>query len=88
MMRNGTITGITVQTNASKSWTLQIIKNDASGSIVITSLAISGKGGYNNSLNIDVTEGDNLQAYFNKTVPGNPGNPDSPQVLIEIAWRK
>lgn len=81
MVRDGTITAITAQSNASQSWTLEIRKNDAT--TVITSLNMTAQAGnHNNSLNIDINEGDFIQAYCNGS------SIDYPQTLIEIAWRK
>jgi hypothetical protein len=82
MMRNGTITGITAQANVNQTWTLQIRKNDAVA--VIATLTIPGvQGNHSNSLNIDVQEGDYLQAVLISAA-----NVVSPQALIEVAWRK
>ncbi len=81
MVRDGTITAITAQTNIAQTWTLEIRKNDAG--TVITSLTMAAQAGnHNNTLNIDISEGDFIQAYCN----GN--SIDYPQTLIEIAWRK
>lgn len=81
MIRNGTITAITAQTNASSSWTLEIRKNDDITNILILDLT-SEEGKHNNNVNIDVNEGDFIQAFCNGTDISNP------QTLIEIAWRK
>ncbi len=81
MIRNATITAISAQTDKNQTWTLEIRKNDSSN--IITSLTISNsKGNHSNTVNINVNEGDYLQAYCN----GN--SIDYPQTLIEIAWRK
>ncbi len=81
MIRDGTITGITAQSNAVESWTLEIRKNDSA--TVITSLTMAAQNGnHNKTLNVDVNEGDFLQAYCNGTSVAHP------QSLIEIAWRK
>ncbi|MBT8315313.1 MAG: hypothetical protein KJP26_12710 [Maribacter sp.] len=81
MVRDGTITAITAQSNASQTWTLEIRKNDAT--TVITSLNMTAQtGNHSNSLNIDINEGDYIQAYCNGS------SIDYPQTLIEIAWRK
>lgn len=81
MIRNGTITAITAQSNINQTWTLEIRKNDAT--TVITSLTMTAtQGNHNNTLNIDVNEGDFIQAFCNGT------SIDYPQTLIEIAWRK
>ncbi|MCD8400064.1 hypothetical protein [Tenacibaculum finnmarkense] len=81
MIRNGTITAISAQTNINQTWTLEIRKND--GTTAIASLTITNQqGNHNNTLNIDVNEGDFIQAYCNGS------SVDYPETLIEIAWRK
>ncbi|MCD8407515.1 hypothetical protein LNI96_06205 [Tenacibaculum dicentrarchi] len=81
MIRNATITAITAQTDIDQTWTLEIRKND--GTTAIASLIMTNQqGNHNNILNIDVNEGDFIQAYCNGT------SVDFPQTLIEIAWRK
>ncbi|MBE7692440.1 hypothetical protein [Tenacibaculum finnmarkense] len=81
MIRNGTITAISAQTNINQTWTLEIRKND--GTTAIASLTITNQqGNHNNSVNIDVNEGDFIQAYCNGS------SVDYPETLIEIAWRK
>jgi hypothetical protein len=81
MVRDGTITAISAQSNASQTWTLQIRKNDATATITSLSMAAQ-TGNHDNTLNIDISAGDFIQAYCN----GN--SIDFPQTLIEIAWRK
>ncbi|MCD8402602.1 hypothetical protein [Tenacibaculum finnmarkense] len=81
MIRNGTITAISAQTDINQTWTLEIRKND--GTTAIASLTITNQqGNHNNSVNIDVNEGDFIQAYCNGS------SVDYPETLIEIAWRK
>ncbi|MCD8451985.1 hypothetical protein LNI90_07800 [Tenacibaculum dicentrarchi] len=81
MIRNATITAITAQTDIDQTWTLEIRKND--GTTAIASLIMTNQqGNHNNILNIDVNEGDFIQAYCNGT------SVDFPETLIEIAWRK
>ncbi|MCG8830006.1 hypothetical protein [Tenacibaculum finnmarkense] len=81
MIRNATITAISAQTNINQTWTLEIRKND--GTTAIASLTITNQqGNHNNTLNIDVNEGDFIQAYCNGS------SVDYPETLIEIAWRK
>jgi hypothetical protein len=81
MIRKGTITAITVQSNADQTYTVEIRKNDDTD--IETSLAVSNdQGKHDTTINIDFDEGDFLQCYLN-------GNTiDYPQVLIEIAWRQ
>ena len=81
MLRDGTITGITVQTENANTWTLEIRKND--GLIPIAILAIAAtEGGQDDTMNIDFNQGDFLQAYCNGIAV------EYPETLIEIAWRK
>ncbi|MGJ8737723.1 hypothetical protein [Zobellia laminariae] len=81
MLRDGTITGITVQTENANTWTLEIRKND--GLIPIAVLAIAAtEGGQDDTMNIDFNQGDFLQAYCNGIAV------EYPETLIEIAWRK
>lgn len=81
MIRDGTITAITVQTDAAESCTIEIRKNDTT--TIISSLTLTNEEGrHDNTINVDFDEGDFLQCYLNGT------DIDFPQVLIEIAWRK
>jgi|GEM_PF-2298162 len=81
MIRNGTITAITAQSNINQTWTFEVRKNDAT--TVVTSITMTNvQGNHNNTINIDINEGDFLQAYCNGT------SIDYPEALIEIAWRK
>ena len=81
MIRDGTITAITVQSNADQTYTVEIRKNDDTD--IETSLAVSNdQGKHVTTINVDFDKGDFLQCYLN-------GNTiDYPQVLIEIAWRQ
>ena len=81
MVRDGTITAISAQSNINQTWTLEIRKNDAVG--VVTSLTMTNvQGNESSNINVDINQGDFLQAYVNGT------SVDYPEVLIEIAWRK
>ena len=81
MIRDGTITAITVQSNADQTYTVEIRKNDSVN--METSLTVTNnQGNQNTAINIDFDEGDFLQCYLD----GN--SIDYPQVLIEIAWRQ
>ena len=72
MIRDATITAITAQTNAADTWILEIRKNDSS--TVIASLTMTTQeGNHSNTLNIDVDEGDFLQAYCNGSNIAHPG---------------
>ncbi|SFR89764.1 hypothetical protein, partial [Maribacter stanieri] len=81
MVRNGTITAISAQSDIDQTWTFEVRKNDAT--TVIASITMTGiQGNHNNTLNVDINEGDFIQAYCNGT------SVDYPETLIEIAWRK
>lgn len=81
IIRDATMTGITVQTGGIHSWTLEIRKNNVLSPITSFTI-VSSNGAHNNNLNIDLNEGDFLQAYLNGLAVSHP------QALIEIAWRK
>jgi hypothetical protein len=81
MVRNGTITAISAQSNINQTWTFEIRRNDAT--TVIASITMTGvQGNHDNTLNVDINEGDYIQAFCNGT------SVDYPETLIEIAWRK
>ena len=80
MIRNGTITSISVQGNANQSYWIRIRKND--GNAPIVSFRVNGEGGHDNTVDVDFDEGDYLQCYLQ----GN--SIDYPQVFIEVAWRQ
>lgn len=81
-LRDGTITGITAQSDTTGTWTLEIRKNDSV--TVITSVAVSAaQGAQDTTINIDFSQGDEIQFYAN--VSGSPVV--SAIGAIEIAWR-
>ncbi|CAL2105162.1 conserved hypothetical protein [Tenacibaculum sp. 190524A02b] len=81
MIRNGTITAISVQGNINQTYTVEIRKNDTA--TVITSITVTNsQGNHDTTINIDFNEGDFLQCYLNGT------SIDYPQVMVEIAWRQ
>lgn len=81
MIRDATITAITAQTNSATSWVLEIRKNDDPTNILTLALNLE-EGNHNNSVNVDVSEGDYIQAFCNGSLI------EHPQTLIEISWRK
>lgn len=81
MLRNGTITGLTAQTQSNKTWTLEIRKNDGILPLAVLVITVSD-GAEDDSLNVDFDQGDFLQAYCNGIAI------DYPEALLEIAWRK
>ena len=81
MIRDGTITAITVQSNADQTYTVEIRKNDDTD--IETSLAVSNdQGKHVTTINVDFDEGEFLQCYLDASAV------EYPQVLIEIAWRQ
>jgi len=81
MIRDATITAIAAQTNASGSWSLLILKNDGVVSIAFITLS-SETGKHATNINVDVDEGDFIQAYCLGS------NINHPLGSIEFAWRK
>ncbi len=81
MIRDGTITAITAQSNINQTWTLEIRKND-SPTVIASIIITNAQGDNDNTINIDFSEGDYLQAYCRGS------SVDYPQTLIEVAWRK
>ena len=81
--RNATITSISAQTRVNETWTLRIRKNGSSTDLV--SLTMNNEDGkHDNSINIDLDEGDQVQFYADTTAL--LGIKD-PFVWVEIAWR-
>ncbi|MBQ4822267.1 hypothetical protein [Aquimarina sp. MMG016] len=83
MIRDGTITAITVQSNNVDTFDIEIENNDNTTPI-FTFTITNAEGGHNNTVNVDFNEGDFLQCFL----PNVAGGVAFPQVLIEIAWRK
>ncbi|NER18613.1 type 1 periplasmic-binding domain-containing protein [Spongiivirga citrea] len=83
MIRDATITAITVQSNNIDTFDIQIRSNDNTAPI-LTFTVTAAEGDHDNTINIDVSEGDFIQCFL-PTVAGGVSNP---QVLIEVAWRK
>ena len=81
MIRNGTITAITVQGDANQTYSIQIRKNNVATAIA-TLTVTNAQGNHSTTINTDFDEGDFLQCYLN----GN--SIDFPQVLIETTWRR
>lgn len=80
MTRNGTITSLAAQTDTAETWIFEVRKNDVLSSI--TSLSISAAiGSQNNTINIDVSQGDELQFFCNGSGINHPVG------IVEVAWR-
>jgi len=84
MIRKGTITAITIQTNSNSSadYTVEIRKNDSATAILTLPVAKTESGKHVTTINVDFDEGEFLQCYLNASAVAYP------QVLIEIAWRQ
>lgn len=81
VIRNATITAVAAQTNTNETWNLLILKND--GNVSITFLTMTNETGkHENNTNINVDEGDFIQAYCLGS------NINHPLASIEFAWRK
>lgn len=78
MLRDGTITGIWAQTESDgNDWTFEVHRN---GSAIAT-LSVTTDGNQATNINVDVSQGDELQFYCNGTaIPSPVGG-------IEVAWR-
>jgi hypothetical protein len=77
--RNGTITGLSLNTEASYSWTFEVYKQP---STLLASLsAFSQSKSFDNTLNVDVNAGDVLLFKANGT------NIPLPRGMVELAWR-
>ena len=83
MIRNGCITGISVQTSIEKNFIIHIRKNDDETNIV--SLTVSGFGKSETTTNVNISTDDYLQCYLEFT--GTGFGVDDPIVMIEVAWR-
>ena len=87
MIRDGTITAITVQSNSNSSadYTVEIRKNNLPAAILTLPVAntVSGKHVTERlTIHEDFIANDFLQCYLNASAVAYP------QVLIEIAWRQ
>ena len=84
MIRKGTITAITIQTNSNSSadYTVEIRKNDSATAILTLPVAKTESGKHVTTINVDFEAGEFLQCYLNASAVAYP------QVLIEIAWRQ
>lgn len=87
MIRDGTITAITVQSNSNSSadYTVEIRKNNLPAAILTLPVANTELGKHvtdRDEIDVDFIAGDFLQCYLNGTSIAYP------QVLIEIAWRQ
>jgi hypothetical protein len=82
MIRDGTITAITVQSNADQTYKVEIEKNNNTTAILTLLVANTELGKHVTTINVDFDEGDFLQCYLDASAV------QYPQVLIEIAWRQ
>jgi hypothetical protein len=81
-LRDGTVTGIFLQTDVAATWTLEVRRN---GTVtVLASLASGGaQGAQSATINADFSAGDELQLYANTSGAAIL----APIAGIEIAWR-
>lgn len=81
--RTATITSVSAQTRVNETWTLRIRKNGSSTNLV--SLVMSNEDGkHDNSINVDLDEGDQVQFFADTTALLGIRDPF---VWVEIAWR-
>lgn len=78
VVRNGTITAMTMQGAASQTWTLEIYR---SGTVIASLTTTSATGNQNAALNVDVAVGDQLSFFCNGLLINSPSG------MLEIAWR-
>ena len=81
MLRDATIVGISGQLDASGTCDMHVRKNDVATNIATLSLS-SVVGNQSTSLNIDVSQGDYLQAFLESAA-----KVEDPMMVVEIAWR-
>lgn len=78
MLRDGTIVGLFAQTDGSETWTFEIRRLG----VAIATLAIAAASGdQDDTVNIDVSQGDEIQFFCNGTAVRSPVGG------MEIAWR-
>jgi len=80
-LRDGTIVGISAQTDDAATWDAEVHTADtliAGASVTVT----AATGDQDDAINADFTQGDELQVFANTT-----GNIRAPVVYVEIAWR-
>lgn len=81
LSRSATIVSLSGQFDGVDTGTFEIRKND--GVFGITSLTVtSAIGNHDNTINIDLNEGDYLQSYFSSNE-----KIQDPMIIVEIAWR-
>lgn len=79
MLRDGTITGIFAQTRVAESWTFEVRRN---GSVIASLVMTAVAGNQATTVNVDVSQGDEIQFYCNGT------DISFPVGGIEVAWRE
>jgi len=80
IMHKAVITGLSIQADQAGTGAANIRKNDGSSNIASISIT-SALGNQDTSVNVDLAQGDYLQAAFNSTA-----GVEDPMVLVEIAW--
>jgi len=79
MLRDGTITGIFAQTEGAESWTFEVRR---AGSVIASLVISAATGGQDTTIDVDVSQGDEIQFYCNGTGIAYPVGG------IEVAWRE
>jgi hypothetical protein len=79
MLRDGTITGLSVATAQAETWTLEVYR---SGSVIASLSITAAKGKQDATINVDFSAGDEL-AFFVNSADGT----DRPVAIMEYAWR-
>lgn len=80
LMRKAVITGISMQASVAGTGSVNLRSNNGSSNIATLAIT-SALGNQDTSTNVDLAQGDTLQAIFNSVV-----GVEDPMVLVEIAW--
>lgn len=70
LMRNMTLTGISVQTNGSFTWNVRIRKNGVVTNLA--TLAVSAASGAQGEFNVDFNQGDSIEVFIDGTTINRP----------------
>lgn len=83
LSRKATITAVAAQTRTTETWTLRIRKNGNANNLASLAIA-SATGAHDNTLNVDLDEGDRIQFYAETTTLLGIRDPF---IWVEVAWR-
>ncbi len=81
LSRNAIILSVSAQFNELNTGTFQIRKNNSSSNILSLDI-LNDLGAGNKNVDLELSEGDFLQCYFESLT-----NVDSPNIVVELAWR-